>query len=160
MFTVSSAPTAPTSPTVSDVTDVSARMSWGEPSYTGPHPIFQYQIRVRRCLSLDIDAPCTSWTGWGYVGNFGGGARTGLITTYSDDKGTEDDGDNEDLNLQPNTRYEARVNARSRPAGTMDTVYGPWSEAKTFTTGPPMPIGPARHPGRRRDQSGLADGVG
>ncbi|MYC84982.1 MAG: fibronectin type III domain-containing protein, partial [Acidimicrobiia bacterium] len=122
-------------------------MSWGEPSYTGPSPIFQYQIRVRRCLSLDIDAPCTSWTGWGYARNLGGSARTGLITTYSDDKGTEDTGDDEDLNLQPNTRYEARVQARSRPGGTMDTVYGEWSEAKTFTTTLPRPTDLLATPG-------------
>ena len=142
MFTVSSAPTPPDAPVVSEVTDVSsARVTWTEPSFTGAFPIFQYGVRARRCLS-DLDAPCTSWTGWGYVTNAGASARSHVITTYGDDKGTADTADDEDLNLAPETRYQVRVDARSRDdKGTTDTaddetVYSGWSEPTEFITTP------------------------
>ena len=141
VFTVSSAPTPPEAPVVSEVTDLSARVTWTEPSFTGAFPIFQYGVRARRCLS-DLDAPCTSWTGWGYVTNTGASARSHVITTYGDDKGTADTADDEDLNLAPETRYQVRVDARSRDdKGTTDTaddetVYSGWSEPTEFITTP------------------------
>ncbi|MYB44430.1 MAG: fibronectin type III domain-containing protein, partial [Acidimicrobiia bacterium] len=148
VFEVSSAPTAPTAFAVSDVTDVSARVSWGEPSFTGAHPIFQYQVQVRRCLS-NIDQPCTStsWTGWGDAASFGGAARSGVITTYLDDKATEETSDDETLNLTHSNRYQARVQARGRENPTSDPLDGEWSEAKAFRTGPARPIDLLATPG-------------
>ncbi len=135
VFTVSSAPSVPRNVAVSEITHVSARMSWGEPSYTGAHPIFQYQIEVRRCLS-DINAPCASWTGWGDAGSFGSAATSGVITAYDDDKGTENTADDERLDLAARTRYQARVQAHSRENPTADTVYGEWSDPTVFITAP------------------------
>ena len=144
VFTVSSAPSPPDAPVVSEITDVSARASWTEPSFSGAFDIDEYGVRVRRCLS-DLDAPCTSWTGWGYVFNAGASARSHVITTYGDDKGTVDAADDEDLNLAPETRYQVRVDARSTDdKGTTDTdddqtLYSGWSEPTEFVTAPAMP---------------------
>ena len=148
VFTVSSVPSPPAAPVVENVTDVSARALWGEPSFTGAHPIFQYGIRVRRCL-IALTASCTVWTGWGDVAAVGGGGHIHVlvVTTYRDDQGTEDAADDEDLNLQPETRYQVQVEARSRENALSDPVYSGWSGSTTFVTAPARPTDLRARPG-------------